>query len=162
MTILLQKFQVFSSDSLTDMIAESVNTGFLAVQRLADEWASGANRFNRNGEALFIAKRDNCIIGVCGLNIDPYATNSATGRVRHLYVMLEHRRRGIGRVLVERVVDEASLNFDRLHLRTHSDVADRFYRAIGFTPHYGDEYCTHTLQVKAERVRLVQSNCAEG
>lgn len=24
---------------------------------------------------------------------------------------------------------------DRLHLRTHSNVADKFYRAIGFTPH---------------------------
>jgi GNAT superfamily N-acetyltransferase len=141
------KLQDFSSDYFTDMIAESLNADFPAIQRLADEWISKANRFDRNGEALFVAKQGDRIIGVCGLNIDPYANSATTGRVRHLYVMLEHRRRGIGRALVERVIDEASLNFDHLHLRTHSNVADQFYRAIGFTSHYGDEYCTHTLEL---------------
>ncbi len=87
------------------------------------------------------------IIGICGLNIDPYANSQSIGRVRHLYVMVEYRRRGIGRALVERVIDEARLNFNRLHLRTHSDVADKFYRAIGFTPYDGDEYCTHILEL---------------
>lgn len=148
MTILIQKLQNFSADYFADIIAESANTSFMAIQRLADEWVSGANRFDRNGEALFVAKQDDCIIGVCGLNIDPYAASETTGRVRHLYIMLEHRRRGFGRALIGRVVDEARLSFDRLHLRTHSNVADRFYRAIGFTPQYGNEYCTHTLKLK--------------
>jgi hypothetical protein len=49
---------------------------------------------------------------------------------------------------VKRVIDEACLSFDRLHLPTHSNVADNFYRAIGFTPDYGDEYCTHTLELR--------------
>jgi len=42
----------------------------------------------RTGEALFVVKRDNCLIGVCGLNIDPYAASETTGHVRHLYIML--------------------------------------------------------------------------
>ena len=148
MTVLIQKLQNLPSNCVAEMVAESMSTGFTAIKRLVDEWVSGANRFDRSGEALFVAQQNGCIIGVCGLNIDPYATSSATGRVRHLYVMLSHRRRGIGRALVERVVDEASLTFDCLHLRTYSEVADRFYRTIGFTPHFDSEYCTHILELR--------------
>ncbi|GAB1539767.1 GNAT family N-acetyltransferase [Scytonema sp. NUACC21] len=147
MTVSIQRLQNFPFDCFKDMIAESLDMGFMAVQRLADDWVSGANRFDRHGEALFIAKGGGSIIGVCGLNIDPYATFEGTGRVRHLYVISEYRRRGIGRALVERVVDEARLSFNRLHLRTHSHQADKFYRAIGFSSCDGDEYCTHILEL---------------
>ena len=121
------KLQDFSSDYFTDMIAESLNADFPAIQRLADEWISKANRFDCNGEALFVAKQGDRIIGICGLNID--ANSAITGRVRHLYVMLEHRRRSIGRALVERVIDEASLNFDRLHLPKILGLEPRPFRA---------------------------------
>lgn len=148
MTLLIEKIRDLPSDCLAEMIRESTDTGFKAVQRLFDEWVSGENRFARCGEALFIAQQEGRLLGICGLNIDPYATLPATGRVRRLYVMNSHRRRGIGRTLVKQVVSEASLTFERLHVRTYNNVADMFYRSIGFVPHQGSEYCTHTLALR--------------
>ncbi len=70
--MLILKIQDFSPDDFDDAIAQSVNSGFKAIQRLANNWLSGENRFDRQGEALFVAKESDRIIGICGLNIDPY------------------------------------------------------------------------------------------
>jgi ribosomal protein S18 acetylase RimI-like enzyme len=148
MSPVIYKAQDFSLDRLDAMIAESKSFGFRAIQRFADEWSSGANRFDRPGEALFIAKQNHQVVGICGLNIDPYAQSSAVGRVRRLYVMRNYRRRGIGRTLVRQVIAEAYLSFDRLHVRTDDPIADQFYQSLNFIPHLGNEYYTHWLNLK--------------
>jgi len=71
------------------------------------------------------------IVGVCGLNRDPYVDDPSIGRVRHLYVSPSHRRQGIGRALVRTVMDAASDRFRMLRLRT-TPVAGSFYGALGF------------------------------
>jgi ribosomal protein S18 acetylase RimI-like enzyme len=148
MSPVIYKVQDFSLNQLTAVIAESESFGFRAIQRFADEWNSGANRFDRPGEALFLAKQGNHVIGICGLNIDPYTKSSSIGRVRRLYVMGSYRRRGIGRTLVRQVIAEACLHFDYLHVRTDAPIADQFYQSLGFTPHLGNEYYTHRLDLK--------------
>ncbi|PYM80776.1 MAG: GNAT family N-acetyltransferase, partial [Candidatus Rokuibacteriota bacterium] len=49
------------------LVAESEAQGLRFVRRLAEEWASGANRFDRPGEALFVARDDRRVVGVGGL-----------------------------------------------------------------------------------------------
>jgi len=120
--------------SLGALLAESERAGFRFVSRLVDEWVSGANRFDRSGEALFAAWVDGQVAGVCGLNIDPYSADGRVGRVRHLYVLAELRRHGIGRQLVAEVVRAAQSGFDILRLRTGNPSAARFYEALGFRP----------------------------
>ena len=130
------------------MLAESEQAGSLIVRRLVDEWASGANRFDGSGEALFAARIDGRLVGVCGLNVDPYSAEPRLGRVRHLYVLSAYRRRGIGRQLVARVIASAQGRFDRLRLSTGNPEAARFYERMGFRP---DEaaHCTHLMRVPA-------------
>lgn len=99
MSLRIEKIQDLPLDHLDDLLWESKRTGFNAVQRLITNWASGANRFDCPGEAFFMAWRENCMVGICGLNVDPYANSPHIGRVRHLYVTLAHRRQGIGRAL---------------------------------------------------------------
>ena len=41
--------------SLQRLRVESLQEGFRFIERLCEEWASGANRFDAPGEALFIA-----------------------------------------------------------------------------------------------------------
>jgi hypothetical protein len=60
------------------------------VRRLADDWVSVANRFDRPGEALFVARLPGQVVGVRGLNVDPYTAEPGVGRVRHLYVAAAH------------------------------------------------------------------------
>ncbi|HEY9661636.1 MAG TPA: GNAT family N-acetyltransferase [Allocoleopsis sp.] len=120
--------------------------GFRAIDRLITDWETGANRFDRPEEALFIARQGDRILGVCGLNHDPYIDSNQIGRVRRLYVMQDSLRQGIGRTLVHQVIEVAKLSFDRLHVRTTNPIAAQFYQSLGFMP-YHDESATHTLNL---------------
>jgi GNAT superfamily N-acetyltransferase len=136
---------------LADLLAESHHAGLGFVRRLADEWASGANRFDRPGEALFIARTIDRIVGVGGLNIDPYATTPEVGRVRHLYVLRAYRRLGIGRRLVTEVIRAARGRFDTLRLRTENPEAAAFYEQLGFLRSTGAGDCTHVMTLQGVR-----------
>jgi GNAT superfamily N-acetyltransferase len=135
------------ADRLADLVAESEAAGLALVRRLVDDWDSGANRFDRTGEALFAAILDGRVVGVCGLNVDPYTTAARVGRVRHLYVASDCRRRGLGARLVAAVVEAAASHFDRLRLRTHGETAARFYKVLGFRPCSEGPDCTHVLEL---------------
>ena len=77
---------------------QSEASGYRFLRRAADEWESGANRFDRDGEALLAAEMGGRLVGVCGLSIDPYLDDPRIGRVRNVYVLAEYRGRGIGGV----------------------------------------------------------------
>jgi GNAT superfamily N-acetyltransferase len=135
------------ADVLTPLIEESDQEGWHFIRRLTDEWAHGANRFDRPGEGLFLARVDGQVVGVCGLNVDPYTADGSVGRVRRLYVLREHRRRGVGQQLVQAVVAAAAGRFRRLRVRTANPSAGRLYEGLGFRPVTEEPDCTHTLDL---------------
>jgi len=61
------------SGQLADLMAESEQAGLYFVRRLQDDWRSGANQFDRPGETLFVAIDETRLLGICGLNVDPYS-----------------------------------------------------------------------------------------
>jgi len=132
--------------ALQQLRAESSQEGFRFVERLCEEWASGANRFGAPGEALFLAFADGRVIGVCGLSRDPYAHNARIGRVRRLYVLPAHRRSGVGQALLEAVITHAHDHFDLLRVRTKA--AGDFYTARGFRRDVSDTEATHVLELR--------------
>lgn len=136
--------------ALATLIAEGERSGSRFVGRLATEWSSGANRFDKPGEALVAARLDGQVVGVCGLNVDPYTADRRVGRVRHLYVMEAYRRLGIGRRLLADVVAAARGPFDRLRLRAANPEAARFYEAIGFASCPEEADSTHALDLRGK------------
>jgi GNAT superfamily N-acetyltransferase len=130
------------------LVAESESAGYRLVRRLADEWASGENRFDRPGEVLFAAWVDGHLIGACGLNIDPYTKAASVGRVRHLYVLAAYRRLDVGGQLVGRVVDAARGRFGRLRLSTQNPEVAQLYERMGFTRSAGAPDHTHFLELR--------------
>ncbi|HSG73305.1 MAG TPA: GNAT family N-acetyltransferase [Planctomycetaceae bacterium] len=124
---------------------ESEREGYGLLRRLVNDWQSGTNRFDSTGEVFLIVKEDDNVIGVGGLNIDPYADDPDIGRIRHVYVARDQRRRGIGRTLVEQLIDEARGSFRELRLRTTTAAGDAFYRALGFTPFADGTLASHVL-----------------
>ena len=68
-----------SRDRLAVLLAESEASGYRFVRRLVNEWERGVNRFTRPGEALFAAESGGQVVGVCGLNIDPYLEDPRVG-----------------------------------------------------------------------------------
>jgi GNAT superfamily N-acetyltransferase len=128
------------------LVADSERAGLTLGRRLVDEWDRGSNRFDRPGEALFGAWADGQLVGVCGLNIDPYAGDDWVGRVRHLYVRASARRLGFGRALVTRAIDAARGRFETLRLTTSNPDAARLYEAAGFQLAPARD-CTHVLRL---------------
>jgi GNAT superfamily N-acetyltransferase len=147
----VERLDALPTDRVATLITESEQAGLGFVRRLAEEWASGRNRFDRPGEALFGALTDRHLVGVCGLNIDPCAGDPRVGRVRHLYVQAAHRRLGVGRQLVGAVVGAARGPFATLRLSTANPAAAQLYESLGFQRHAGDAHCTHLLNLSAAR-----------
>lgn len=127
---------------LSDLEREASMQGFRFLRRLIEEWHSGSNRFDKPGERLLVAKDDGNIVGIAGLNVDPYATARDTARLRRVYVANDHRRRGIGEALVGALLAEASPRFRVVRLSTDTDVAAAFYERLGFSA-VADETATH-------------------
>jgi ribosomal protein S18 acetylase RimI-like enzyme len=147
MPALIEPLREAPAQALGALLAESEQSGLGFVRRLVDEWTSGANRFGRPGEVLLVARTSGRAVGVCGLNIDPYAAEPNVGRVRHLYVLAGYRRLGIGGGLVTAVIEAARGPFDRLHLRTANPAAARLYERLGFRPCAGARNCTHVMEL---------------
>lgn len=147
MAAVIERLSDLPADRLGPLVAESEQVGLRFVRRLAEEWVSGRNRFDRPGEAFFAASMDGRLVGVCGLNADPYAAAPGVGRVRHLYVLAAHRHLGIGRRLVAEVIAAARGPFDTLRLRTENLAAARLYEGMGFRPCPGAADCSHLMEL---------------
>jgi GNAT superfamily N-acetyltransferase len=120
-------------DAVGPLLVEAEQQGFEFMRRLVEEWASGANKFDRQGECLLGAFSDGQLLGVSGLNRDPYANTDGVGRLRHLYVLASARRDGVGSLLVHRILQEAQRSFRIIRLRTTTAAAAAFYLRLGFT-----------------------------
>jgi hypothetical protein len=49
------------------------------MRRLAENWQSGKNRFNAPGETLLGAFVNHQLVGVCGINSDPFSPQPRAG-----------------------------------------------------------------------------------
>jgi GNAT superfamily N-acetyltransferase len=112
--------------------SEAQDEGYDFVETLVEEWASGVNRFDAPGEALWGHLDQGLLVAVGGLNCDPFAGRPDMGRIRRVYVRPAWRNRGIGRALVTALVDQARTHFTCVRLRAENAVAARLYESMGF------------------------------
>jgi GNAT superfamily N-acetyltransferase len=132
--VIIQSLLPPSWPAIYPLIGESGREGFGFLERLHAEFLDGSNRFDALGEALLGAWRAEHLVGIAGLNRDPYVSDPRVGRLRHLYVRRPERERGIGRALVAALLADAARHFDLIRLRTDTVAAARFYEALGFVP----------------------------
>lgn len=119
---------------IDDLRAEARGEGYNFLDTLVEDWASGANRFDGQGEILCGHLEDGLLVAVGGLNRDPFAGRADMGRIRRVYVRNSWRNRGIGRALVSALVDEARKSFASVRLRAENPGAARLYESLGFVP----------------------------
>ncbi len=161
-SIQISRMAKFDESALVYLWEESQSQGFRFVERLVREYRSGANCFNRSGEVLLSVHAQDEIIGIGGLNRDPYLNDAMIGRLRHLYVASAWRRQGIGRRLVDQLIHEARQHYQLLTLRTDTVAADRFYQKLGFQTHPQWEYTTHYLQLGKVAYYPLSVRCGDG
>jgi len=139
----------FLPPEIQPLIDEATAEGFGFAARLITHWASGENRFERPGELFLLAFVDARAVGFGGLNVDPYHDSPSVGRVRHIYVENASRKLGVGRAIVEHVIECARPGFDRLRLVTRQ--AAPFYERLGFTL-VAERNATHEMWLRRDRV----------
>lgn len=127
---------------LARLVRLGSDEGFRFMARLAEAWADRRNRFDGPGEVLFLARLRGELVGVGGLNRDPYQDDPSVGRVRHLYVVSAARGRGVGERLLREIVAAARPAFRVLRLSTRQ--AGRFYERRGFV-RIDEPKATHRL-----------------
>ena len=129
---------------LDPLIEEANEAGFPFMETLRREWSDGTNRFDLPGETYLGVWLASKLVAAGGINRDPYTDDPQTGRVRHVYVLSEHRRSGVGQILLAEIVRLARQHFTTLRLRTRTNEGASFYEAIGFAA--ADEpAATHVL-----------------
>lgn len=135
-------------DDIENLARPAHREGYRFMRRLIDEFESRANTFAHPGEALFEARMLGKLVGIAGLNVDPYAGDGSVGRVRRMYVHPDHRNHGVGTALIEAIEKHARGSFDLLQLRTDSDAASRLYVSVGFVPLHGVADASHAKRLR--------------
>jgi GNAT superfamily N-acetyltransferase len=141
--MIIERVTSLDNYGLSRLLALSKSEGYKFVQKLYDEYFDGTNRFNQNGESLFLAKSKDEILGIGGLNIDPYLNDTNIGRVRHLYLLPEWRCKGIGKELLITIIEESRTHFESITLYTDNPIADKLYTNFGFVRAEGIYKASH-------------------
>lgn len=147
---------------INPLIETSLSEGFNFLLRLIDEWENGKNRFNKPNERLYQIEVGGEIVGIGGINNDPYSSSNKDGRIRHLYIHPNHRGKGFGKKIVRTIIADFGSNYEKFTLRTTTEAAAKFYEALGFRRVTDSKTNTHEmLATKSTTYHLAQINIAE-
>lgn len=102
--------------------------GFRALARLAAEWAQDRDAF----VCLLGAMQDDRLAAIGGLTPEPEPQGQAAMRVRRLYVDPAARRSGVGRTLVNALLQEALDSVSLVTINARDTLAPAFWTAVGF------------------------------
>ncbi|AYF06936.1 TPA: GNAT family N-acetyltransferase [Bacillus mobilis] len=125
----IEDLMIYEHDYL---VQESKEEGFHFLIRLISEYENKINTFNKTGECLYGIFQGEKLIGIGGVNEDPYTENNKIGRVRRFYIAKEYRRKEVGRLLLLRILSDAKKYFNTVVLHTDTEQGDKFYTSSGF------------------------------
>lgn len=132
---------------LDGLLGSSRDEGYHFVQTLLDDYEAGEVTFSEDEAQLLGAYHNQKLIAIGGIHIDPYLDNPKIGRIRHVYVLPDFRRDGVGRLLVKGLLEHAQGYYSSVTLRTLTAHGDAFYRAIGFQNHPRFDQATHWIDI---------------
>lgn len=114
------------------LVQESKEEGVKFLKKLINEYENELNTFNKSGECLYGIFQGEKLIGIGGLNADPYTENNKIGRLRRFYIAKDYRRIGLGKLLLNKLLSHAEKYFKVVVLHTDTKQGDEFYTANGF------------------------------
>src|SRR5882762_5784376 len=129
------------------MWAEARAERYAFLERLANEWVSGAMLFDPPGEALLAAYSEGVLVAIGGITVDPIVAEAL--RMRRFYVRRAFRRTGIGRAIAQALLERA-LRSVRVVTLNAADGSVPFWEALGFVPEVSDGH-THVCRQVVRR-----------
>jgi len=142
----IKKIIDLSQLDITHLIKESKEEGFHFIPKLVNEYKSKTNTFSKMGECLYGIFHEDTLIGIGGLNQDSYTKTETIGRLRRFYISKAYRRKGLGNLLLKRILSDAREHFQIVVLYTDTERASQFYTSNGFLK--SEEYKGSTHYVK--------------
>ena len=144
--IQIQKVVKIPFEGFTTLLEESEQEGHQFLRRLEVQWLNGKNSFSLEGEGFYKAMNNEELIGLGGINQDPYSNKSNIGRIRRFYIKKSWRQQGVGSLLLIHILTNHGLYFDEINLRTDSPIASSFYEKNGFEKTANQLNITHKLR----------------
>jgi GNAT superfamily N-acetyltransferase len=132
-----------------NMRAEATAEGYRFVERLFKDWEANATRFDRDGEALLAAYVSDVLAAIGGVTFDPVVTSAS--RMRRFYVRRPFRGTGIGRKLVEALL-EYPRGVGRIVVVNAARGSSPFWEAVGFVSDMREGH-THILPTSHSTAR---------
>jgi GNAT superfamily N-acetyltransferase len=124
-----------------ELRAEANAEGYRFVERLAKDWEENAARFDRDGEALLAAYVGDVLAAIGGITLDPLVADML--RVRRFYVRSAFRGHGVGRRLVEALLEHPRRAGHTVVVNA-ARGSSPFWEVVGFVPDVRDGH-THAL-----------------
>jgi GNAT superfamily N-acetyltransferase len=141
-TVRIERVRAQLPSGFNALRAEAATEGYRHLDRLAADWLSGTTRFDRDGEVLLAVYRDGLSVGIGGLTIDPVTAGAF--RLRRFYIAAVARRRGIGRVLAEKLLERPRGSGHPVMVNAAAGSA-AFWESLGFAPDNRDGH-SHRAQ----------------
>ncbi|MGE7887036.1 GNAT family N-acetyltransferase [Bacillus cereus] len=127
-----QQIENLMEYEFSHLVQDSKEEGFNFIIKLINEYKNKINVFNKTGECLYGIFQEDTLIGVGGLNEDPYTEDNKIGRSRRFYISRDYRRIGLGNVLLNQLLCHAEKYFEVIVLHTDTKQGNAFYTANGF------------------------------
>ncbi|WP_426949946.1 GNAT family N-acetyltransferase [Bacillus mycoides] len=125
----IEDLMIYEHDYL---VQESKDEGFNFLIKLISEYENKINTFNKTGECLYGIFQGERLIGIGGINENLYTEDNKIGRLRRFYIAKDYRRKGLGRLLLGRILSDAKIYFTIVVLHTDTEQGDQFYTSSGF------------------------------
>lgn len=116
-------------EDFDDLRRDAISEGYRFVERLHEDWRTGAMRFDGRGETLLIATVDGVSAGLGGLTTDPSVPDAL--RLRRFYVRPQFRGAGLGRQLAARLLDHARRHAPDVTVNAGTAGAGLFWEKMG-------------------------------
>ncbi|MCB1445970.1 MAG: GNAT family N-acetyltransferase [Rhizobiaceae bacterium] len=127
---------------VADLGLEAQAEGYRLIDTLMREWADGTNRYDGTEEILMTVRRNDRLVGIGGVTVDPVVTSAL--RMRRFYIGKAFRRHGLGRRLASALIESVVPQGKPIFVNAGTKVAPAFWEAIGFRRHVEAGH-THVL-----------------
>ncbi|MGW6191818.1 GNAT family N-acetyltransferase [Bacillus cereus] len=132
---------------INHLVKGSKEEGFNFLIKLINEYESKRNTFSKTGECLYGIFQEETLIGIGGLNQDPFTKDNKIGRLRRFYIAKDYRRIGLGKLLLKQLLRHAKKYFHIVVLHTDTKRGDEFYSANGFVKSENYKGSNHLIRL---------------